>query len=62
MLHGVDETTLVLDPFMGTGSTAVAAVRLGVRFIGFEIDTEYVQIAEERVTEAVALKQRAAQH
>ena len=61
LLHGVDETKLVLDPFMGTGSTAVAAVRLGVRFIGFEIDTEYVQIAEERVTEAVVLKQRAAQ-
>jgi site-specific DNA-methyltransferase (adenine-specific) len=58
-LHGVDETTVVMDPFMGTGSTAVAAVRTGVRFLGFEIDTEYVEIAEERIVEAVALRQRA---
>ena len=58
-LHGVDETTVVMDPFMGTGSTAVASVRMGVRFLGFEIDTEYVEIAEERIAQAVVLKQKA---
>ncbi len=58
-LHGVDGTKLVLDPFMGTGSTGVAAVRLGVRFIGFEIDTEYVEIAQERIAAAEALRQGA---
>jgi site-specific DNA-methyltransferase (adenine-specific) len=58
-LHGVDETTVVMDPFMGTGSTAVAAVRLGVRFLGFEIDSDYVEIAEERIVKAVELRQRA---
>ena len=57
-LHGMDETSLVLDPFMGTGSTAVAATRLGVRFLGFEIDPEYVALAEERVAEALASRQR----
>ena len=48
-LHGRERTRLVLDPFMGTGSTAVACVRLGVRFIGFEIDPGYVEIALERI-------------
>lgn len=55
-LHGVDGTKLVLDPFMGTGSTGVAAVRLGVRFIGYEIDTEYVEIAQERIAATEALR------
>ncbi|UCC94256.1 MAG: site-specific DNA-methyltransferase [Thermoplasmata archaeon] len=57
-LHGVDETTVVMDPFMGTGSTAVASVRLGVRFLGFEIDPDYVEIAEERIAEAMDRRQR----
>ena len=39
----------MLDPFMGTGSTAVAAVRLGVRYLGFELDPTYVAMAEDRV-------------
>jgi site-specific DNA-methyltransferase (adenine-specific) len=50
-LHGCDKTTVVLDPFMGIGSTAVAAARLGVRFIGFEIDAEYRAVAHERLAE-----------
>jgi len=53
-LHGVDRAGLVMDPFMGVGSTAVAAVRLGVRFLGFEIDTGYVSIAEERIADELA--------
>jgi len=57
-LHGMDETTVVMDPFMGTGSTAVASVNMGVRFLGFEIDSEYVEIAEERIAQAVVLRQR----
>ena len=36
---------LVVDPFMGIGSTAFAAIRLGIPFIGFEIDKEYLDIA-----------------
>ncbi len=43
------EADLVLDPFMGSGSTAVAA-RLSKRhFVGFETEQEYVSIAEERL-------------
>ena len=48
-LHGTTQQMLVLDPFMGLGSTAIACVRLGVDFLGFEIDPHYRRIAEERV-------------
>lgn len=41
-LHGVSKkSTLVLDPFMGIGNTAIACARLGVNCTGFEIDPEY---------------------
>lgn len=39
----------VLDPFMGSGSTGCAAVRLGFRFIGIEREVEYVEIARRRI-------------
>jgi DNA modification methylase len=45
------ERDVVLDPFMGSGTTAVAAVRTGRHFLGFDTDDEYVAIAEERVAE-----------
>lgn len=40
---------LVLDPFMGAGSTAVAAARTGRHFIGYDTDPEYVAAARARV-------------
>ena len=43
---------LVLDPFMGSGTTGVAAVKLGRRFIGIEIDPRYFDIACRRIEEA----------
>ncbi len=45
---------LVLDPFMGSGSTGIAAVRHGFRFLGVEQDAEYYEIACKRVAAAVA--------
>ncbi len=42
---------VVLDPFMGSGSTAVAAVRHGRHYLGFDMDPEYVALAEARVAE-----------
>lgn len=48
-LHGIQPEMVVLDPFMGIGSTAAACVHLGVSFIGFEIDEEYARIARDRV-------------
>lgn len=52
-LHGVKNTKLVLDPFMGIGNTAIACVRLGVDWVGFEIDEFYASIAERRVKETL---------
>jgi site-specific DNA-methyltransferase (adenine-specific) len=46
---------VVLDPFMGSGSTAVAAVRTGRRYVGFDTDDDYVASAEERVAEEIRL-------
>lgn len=40
---------IVLDPFMGSGSTAVAAKRLKRNYIGFEISAEYCEIGEQRL-------------
>lgn len=39
----------VLDPFMGSGTTGVAAIRLGRRFIGIEIEPKYFEIAKKRI-------------
>jgi site-specific DNA-methyltransferase (adenine-specific) len=45
---------LVLDPFMGSGTTGVACVQTGRDFIGIEIDPGYFKIAERRIKEAQA--------
>jgi len=50
-LHGFNNDTTVLDPFMGIGTTALASVKLGVRFVGFEIDKSYVAIADEKLSQ-----------
>ena len=42
---------LILDPFMGAGTTAVAAVRAGRHYVGFDTDASYLAKAEQRVAE-----------
>ncbi|MGP0107888.1 MAG: DNA-methyltransferase [Acidimicrobiales bacterium] len=42
---------LVMDPFMGSGSTAVASVRTERHYVGFDTDEEYVALAERRIAE-----------
>jgi len=44
-----DEPLTVLDPFMGSGTTALAAIKKGYNYIGFEKFQEYVNMAEERI-------------
>ena len=46
---------VVLDPFMGSGTTAVAAKRLGRKFIGIELSPEYCQEAENRLANEMSL-------
>lgn len=46
---GVEPGMTVLDPYMGSGSTGVAAVRLGCSFIGVEIDPQYYAVASTRL-------------
>jgi DNA modification methylase len=45
---------LVLDPFMGSGSALVAAARTGRRYVGYDLDPDYVAIARARVAEELA--------
>jgi site-specific DNA-methyltransferase (adenine-specific) len=48
-LHGLKRNELVMDPFTGLGSTAVACMRLGVNFVGAEIDEAYLTEAIARI-------------
>lgn len=44
---------LILDPFMGSGTTGVAAVKLGRKFIGIEVEPKYFDIACRRIQAAI---------
>ncbi len=48
-LHGIKKCRVVLDPFIGIGSTALASLRLGISCIGFDIDMRYLEISKERI-------------
>jgi len=46
---GCPENGLVLDPFMGGGTTAIVARKLNRNYVGFELNAEYIKIAENRL-------------
>lgn len=48
---------LILDPFMGSGTTAVAARTLGRDFIGIDISPEYCKMADERLARTLTTQQ-----
>ena len=50
ILMSTDETDIVFDPFVGTGTTVLAAKRLGRRFIGIDIDETYVNITKNKLS------------
>ncbi|MGH9410532.1 MAG: DNA-methyltransferase [Vicinamibacterales bacterium] len=52
-LHGIARARVVMDPFLGLGSSALAAAALGVDFIGVEIDRHYLKEAIARVKAAL---------
>ena len=51
ILMATDEGDIVLDPFVGTGTTAIAAKRLGRKYIGFDLDERYVQITKDHLSQ-----------
>jgi site-specific DNA-methyltransferase (adenine-specific) len=53
-LHGLKRTTVLMDPFLGLGNSALAAAALGVDFIGIEIDAHYLAHAVERTKALLA--------
>ena len=48
-LVGGQPGSLILDPFAGSGTTGIAALREGFRFLGFELEPDYIEIAEARI-------------
>jgi site-specific DNA-methyltransferase (adenine-specific) len=48
------EEEIVLDPFMGSGQTAIAALKSGRHFVGYEIEEQYVRLAQKRIEEFLA--------
>jgi len=52
-VHGIPRVKLAMDPFLGLGSSAIAAAALGVDFIGVEIDAHYLAEAITRVKRAL---------
>src|SRR5829696_18501 len=53
-LPGVERISLAMDPFLGPGSSAVAAARLGLNFVGIERDPHYLDEAISRVRASIA--------
>ena len=49
ILLTTDEKDIVLDPFSGTGTTAISAKRLGRKYIGFELDEKYAEISQQKL-------------
>ena len=45
------EGEVILDPFMGSGQTAIAAMKTGRHYVGYEVGEEYVKLAERRIRE-----------
>ena len=52
---GCPSKGLVLDPFMGSGTTAVVARKLGRKYLGIELNPEYIKIAEARLRQEILL-------
>lgn len=54
LLKFTEESAIILDPFMGSGTTAIAAIRTNRHFLGFEIDSHYCNIANRRIRDEQA--------
>jgi site-specific DNA-methyltransferase (adenine-specific) len=54
ILMVTDENDIVLDPFSGTGTTAISAKRMGRRYIGFEIDDKYINVSKQKIEHTIS--------
>jgi DNA modification methylase len=52
---GCPANGLVLDPFMGAGTTALVSAKLGRNYVGFELNPEYIKIAEKRLRDELGM-------
>ena len=59
MLATTNKGDVVLDPFFGTGTTGAVAKRLGREWIGIERETDYIEVAKERIEAALPLDESA---
>lgn len=53
VLASTEEGQVILDPFCGSGTTGVEALRLGRKFIGIDVNEEYLQISKRRLEKVV---------
>ncbi|MDR0612944.1 MAG: site-specific DNA-methyltransferase [Dysgonamonadaceae bacterium] len=53
ILLTTDANDIVLDPFSGTGTTAISAKRLGRQCFGFELDEKYAEISQQKLEQVV---------
>lgn len=51
LLMSSDKDDIILDPFIGTGTTAIAAKKLGRKYIGIDIDPKYVELTQKKLEE-----------
>lgn len=58
ILNSTVEGDTVLDPFAGSATTAVACINLNRNFIGYEIDEHFYDVAQNRITEAIAQREQ----
>ena len=54
---GCPEDGVVLDPFMGSGTTAIVSRKLNRNYVGFEINKDYVRLAENRIKKELGIFQ-----
>ena len=55
--NSTNENDLILDPFIGSGSTGVACINTNRKFIGIELDEKYFNIASDRIHKALSEKE-----
>ena len=58
IIDNSNEGEIVFDPFMGSGTTAIAAIDTGRNFNGFELDEEYHNLSEQRISDHNKLKDK----